>query len=177
MILDLIHQRNNMKIKRFNESEAYDLSFDGFKEVMSELTDELQCEYDFHEYNTDKKIEDVSYFELSITLRRPEMQFEAINLSYDFLDERNGGIPFIEDPQIVKNADIRFYIEKIKMQNESILNIESKIKNQVEKNNEVKNILIKVIKLESRLKSFDNFIRYTIGFDTDNNNLSIFFEF
>ena len=166
-----------MKIKRFNEAVEDNLSFDGFKEVMSELTDDLDCEFTFREYNVDKKEDDMSFFELEIKLRDPELQFDQISLSYDFLEERNGGIPHIEDPRRIKNADMRSYIEKINNQNNFIMGIESKIKNQVEKNNEVKNILIKTMKLESRLKSFDNFKNYTIGFDSDQNILVIYYEF
>ena len=186
MILDLIHQRNNMKIKRFNESEAYDLSFDGFKEVMSELTDDLDCEFEFSEENerTDEllsKYDDMNlshWYECLITLKRPEFPVleGSLQLKYDFLAERQSGIPFIEEPEEVKGGDIRRWIQMISDENSKILDMKSNIDEQIRKNNEIRNILVALSKIQIRLKSYDNYKECKIGFDSSNHVLSISFE-
>lgn len=179
-----------MKIKRFNEAESYDLSFDGFKDIMSDITDDIKGEYTFNDYDErlDPNLKDSlmmepevpisHWYECLITLRDPEFPIsDDINrLDYNFLDEREGGIPFIEDPEIFSSEDIRRWIVKVGETNNDILNLKSKIDNQVEKNTEISKILIKLSKLQTRFRSFDNFKESRIGFDSSNGHLSIFFE-
>jgi hypothetical protein len=161
-----------MKIRKFNESNNYDLSFDGFKDVMSEITDDLNCDFSFYDDESDP----CEYYECVITFSKSESDGDITDLDYGFLDEREGGLPFIEDPQSFDIEKIRECLEKIEYENIEILSFKNKIDSQVEKNKYIGEVLKKLSKVKNRFKSFDNFGDYRIGFDSGNGNLSIFYE-
>lgn len=165
-----------MRIRKFNESESYDLSFDGFKEVMTDITDDLNTEFDFRLY--DEINDDIKYYECAITLRECEYPISDVpSLDYGFIDDREGGIPFIEDPSSFESSRVRDWLGMIDKEKGELLKLKSKIDSQINKNKELGDILVKIAKIQSRLKSFDNFDDCKIGFDSSSGILSIYFEY
>ncbi len=170
-----------MRILKFNESSKYELSFDGFKEVMSEITDDLKCEYNFSEYDESKEgITDdpAHWYECNINLRDPEYPIsdDMPLLDYNFLEHSNNGLPYVDDPEVFSNKDLKEWVDKIKNENIIISKMKESIDIQIEKNNEISSILLKLLKLQYRFKSFDNYKECRIGFNSFNTDLSIYFE-
>lgn len=165
-----------MKIRKFNESEEYNLSFDGFKDVMSDITDEVDLNHDFNDYSAGEGGD--RFYELEIHLPRINeyIDFET-SMTYRYLEYAGsqGGITHPEDGgEDIDTSKIREYINLITGMNGSLLDIKSKIDTQVENNNMAKKVLVSVAKIKTRLESFDNYNGCRLGFDGD--TISITFE-
>lgn len=163
-----------MRIRKFNESEKYDLSFDGFKDIMSDITDEVDLNYNFNDYSQQEE-EGERFYELEIHLPTIDsyIDFET-SMTYRYL-EGQGGMSHPEDGgEDIDVSKIRDYLNLITGMNGSLLDIKSKIDTQVENNNIAKKVLLNVAKIKTRLESFDNYNGCRLGLD--NNTISVTFE-
>jgi len=148
-----------MRIRKFNESESYDLSFDGFKEVMSDITDEFNLDYDFEDNSNSTNKYDDRFYELKIYL--PESSYiETTNiLSYDL-----GGLASPEDGgDTLSDIRVTSCIASIDDNNSKLREVKHSIDTQIENNNLVKRLLSEILKIKGRLSSFDNFGESRLG--------------
>lgn len=153
------------KIKRFNESVEDNLSFDGFKEIMAEITDDLTLRYNLRE----EKDEYDQFYELSIVL--PPSTY----LDSDILSYQNVNIPSIENiGDTLNKKTVGTILDSIVSQNEKLIEIKSKIDDQIENNKLLGKIIEDIIKLKPRLASYNNWRECRLGMEGD--ELSITFE-
>lgn len=157
-----------MKLRRFNEADSYDLSFDGFKEVMSEITDEINLNFNFEDNSLSDNKDDDKYYELTIYLpRSPYIETTNI-LSYGHLSSEQGGLAHPEDGgSTLSEERISGCVNNIDDVNSRLGEVKHHIDTQIENNNMIKNILSEVLKIKDRLSSFDNFKESRLGHDGD----------
>jgi hypothetical protein len=166
-----------MRIKKFNESSDTECSFEEFKDIMTDITDDLSMDYEFKDFSKG----DGSYFyDLQIKLpmvnNNDNGDIGDIILGYDFISYRahDGISSYNGETDTFSATDIRRWITMISDQNTKISSIKSEIDKQVSYNLMVKSILVKLPSITKRFKSFSNFRNSEIGIGYD--QLRITFE-
>lgn len=185
-----------MKIKKFNESVENNLSFDEFKDIMSDITDDLITNYDFMEETSD----DDCYYELSIDLKNIELGVNSItqlvtllkgffipindqmNISDDELilpvDSYDNGGEAVDEEEI--EDCIRFVREKhinlLSKKDEIIDTITNIIEQKVAENEYLEIILNQYKNIYNRLKLYDNFKESRLSYDDTDRRVIITFE-
>ncbi len=157
-----------MRIRKFNESESYNLSFDGFKDIMTDITDEVDLHINFNDYSNGSEDEE-RFYELEIKLPQINyyINFDEI-MTYNYLTHAydTAGISHQEDGgEDIDISKIRNYINIIDGTNSRLLEIKPKIDTQIENNNIAKKVLLSISKIKQRLESFDNCNGCRLGFD------------
>lgn len=164
-------------LRKFNESSNQDLDFQTFKEIMFEITDDYNAEFnDYSESESDDEYADKFY---DCVIQIPNFEEYAISddqplLNLDYLDYRHDGLPPFDDmdsidfKKVYNSIDDQLgELEKLKNNLDSIINRNRKLKNCFET---IKNYII------PRFESFRNFDKCLFGFDSNNCELRISFE-
>lgn len=140
-----------MRIRKFNESDKYDLSFEGFKEVMSDITDDLTIEYDFHDNSTTDGYMAHSYV-LEVYLPKfnySDIDIEMVTNPFNYLRYGDAPIRHPEDGGDTLNAGIIISCtNNINKINSKLIESKSKIDEHIENNILIKNLLISIGKVK-----------------------------
>jgi hypothetical protein len=156
-----------MRIRRYNESEVYDLSFVDFKEVMSEITDDLEIDYEFRDKSNYLPGDNSPFYALDIMFKEKEYIETSNILGFDYVSgnylakigsSEDGG-DSIFDPDI----KIERVIDTIRGNGRKINKIKLKLDRQIKKDENMIFILTKLNGIKSRLKSYTNCDDVRIG--------------
>ncbi len=145
-------------LKKFNESSNEDCSFETFKDIMLDLSDEFDCSFnnliDYEE----------PFYECLLTLPQidNDVDEEGTYFTCRYLE---GNLPRYEEPG---NIDYNLVKDSINTQNENLINLKNNIDSVISNNNKIKNIFDTLENMIiPRFQSFSNFQMCTIGFDVD----------
>ena len=160
----------NLKyIKRFNESKNGELSFDDFKNIMFDLVDQFNFEYEFNDYSDEDKFYDCWIY---MPIKEGyEIQDNIPYMNFDYLSEP---IPTTDEPNDISNnfEEIFEYIDGNK---EDLENLKSDIDDIIEANKKTK-LVFEILKdkIIPRFNNFSNFIECGVGHNSG--ELRITFE-
>ena len=144
-------------LKKFNEAYSDELSFETFKEILFELSDNYECR--FNDYSQD---ENDPFYDCELVLPKP------IDVQFPQQDNLTEYLPLYDGPEEIDSETLRELNLQIDEQNKQIKDLEGKLNLLIERNNEIKEI---ISTLESdiitRLQSFSNCQSVTIGYESD----------
>lgn len=146
---------NILHFKKFNESTNNDCSFDTFKDIMTDISDDFEC--DFYDHSD----QDEGFYDCMIKL--PQLDYiDDVSVSYGYLDDVMS--PY-DSPDEVDYLSI---YEQISNYNSKMLDFKRNIDTVISNNEKVKQIFITIeTMIVPRLKSFSNCLNCSIGFDVD----------
>ena len=147
------------KYRSIKESKMGDLSFEDFKDILTDITDKM--DNDFHFYHVDE--EEDGYYTLILTFDSP---------SYVVIDE--SGMEFLskfgrKDEPSTYNDEIYINIkESIEDKNSELESLKIDIDNMISFNKKIINIIDEINQyIIPRLRSFSNCLEIEIGFEVD----------
>ena len=143
-------------LKKFNEAYLDELSFETFKEIMYELSDNYECR--FHDYS---KYENDPFFDCELLLPKP------INVDFPQQDNLTEYLPPYDGPEEIDGDTLRELNVQIDEENRQLKDLEGKINLLIERNNKVKEIISTLeTDIIPRLQSFSNCQSVTLGYDS-----------
>jgi hypothetical protein len=162
-------------LRKFNESYGDDCSFEDFKDIMLDLLDNFNFNYEFHDYSS---VEDGQFYDCWVYLYGKDEYYlhdDIPSMNINFLDyDEDGTLPTSDVPEEITKDGL----------NDCIYLIDENI-NQLHKLKEDLNIIIKfqedckkifneLILINERFLKFENCLRCEIGFNKG--DLRITFE-
>ncbi len=149
-------------LKKFNESLSDECSFETFKEILYDLSDDYECE--FHDYSNESD----SFYDCLMAIPK-SIEIEA---SYDILKDV---VSSYEDPHIIENFDGA--IDEIIGDTSKMQSVKNEIDDIIDRNKKLEQIFITLKEhVVPRLQSFSNCQQISFGYDEGDGVLRICFD-
>jgi hypothetical protein len=151
-------------LRKFNEASTSECSFEDFKDIMIDMLDDFNFEYEFHDYS-----EEDFFYDCQIYLNGKEeyeLHDEIPSMNINFLGFREDEtLPPTNDPEEITNDIINTCVTSI---NDNISDLET-LKNNLDSiikyQKECSKLFEYVKVINDRLKPFSNCENCAIGFN------------
>ena len=164
-------------IKEFNESnDGPELSFDDFKNIMLDLADQFEFEYDFHDYSNDPDNPFYDFWIYMTVKEGYELHDDIPDMNFDYLNwDTNQLISPESEPEELNNQQFTEIIGYIDGNRDDLESLKNDLDNIIERNKKAK-LVFEIVrdKIIPRFKKFSNLYQCGIGFNSG--DLRITFE-
>ncbi len=163
-------------IRKFNESNQSEITFNEFKQIMFEILDDFEFEYKFNDFSNS---EGPPFYDCWITVNLLEeyaISDDQPNLNFDYLGYQYDILPPVEEMENI-NDIFEKVDDAIKSQVSDLYALKNNLDSVIKSNEDMKNIF-KLIQTRvlPRFEEYDNFLQSDIGFDSTNAEIRITFE-
>lgn len=142
-------------LKKFNEAYEDELSFETFKEILFDLSDDYECT--FNDYSDDSD----PFYDCELILPKP------IDVQFPQEDNLNEYLPPYDGPEEIDSVIIGELRIQIEEENKKLKDLEGKLNLMIERNNKIVKIISILEKdIITRLQSFSNCQSVTIGYES-----------
>jgi len=162
-------------LRKFNESESGECSFEDFKDIMLDLLDEFNFNYDFHDYSS---VEDGQFYDCWIYIEGKEeyaIQDDIPSMNINFLGFREDQtLPPTDDPEEMNNGGLDECVSSITGNIESLYELRDNLAEIIKYQEDCKKLFESLKIINTRLLTFSNCVHCGIGFN--DGELRITFE-
>lgn len=149
-------------INRFNESQGDECSFEDFKNIMFDILDDFDFEYDFREEKTIKSFE----CEIDMSgLDKYRLHDDIPSLNIDFLDwDGDQILPGFDEGYEINEEILDSAIDSIYFNINSLKELQSELESIIKYQEECQKVFKRLKKIGYRFEDFLNFDYCEIGF-------------
>lgn len=162
-------------LKKFNEDYSNECSFEDFKDILLDVLDEFNFEYDFKNYSMNL---DGAFYDCWIYLRsKPEYdsQHNIPSLNIEFLQyNENGLLPPTSSPEEITNNGLDDCVNSIEYNREKLETLKNNLDELIKFQKDCSKLFESLKSLVVRFRKFDNCDYPAIGFQEE--KLRITFE-
>ena len=160
-------------LKRFHEAYGMECSFEDFKDIMLDILDDFNFEFEFHDYT------DTSFYDCKIYVQGKE-EYEIHDdippMNINFLDFREDGLlPPYDGPEEITTQGIQECIDSINQNVEELNKLKNNLDYIIKYQNDCSKLFESIKVINNRFSNFSNCENCSIGFNQG--ELRITFEF